>query len=97
MNISVFGMGYVGCVSAACLAAAGHRIIGVDPTLEKVEQINRGESPVSEAKLPEMIKKAVDSGQLEATQDHRRAIAETELSLIAVGTPSEPDPSLHAF
>ncbi|MBF0588204.1 MAG: nucleotide sugar dehydrogenase [Magnetococcales bacterium] len=94
MKISVFGMGYVGCVSAACLADAGHQVIGVDPVAKKVDQINRGESPVSETKLPEMLRIAVDSGKLKATQDHKRAIAETELSLIAVGTPSEPDGSL---
>lgn len=64
MQISVFGLGYVGCVSAACLASDGHTVIGVDINQEKVETIQKGKSPIVEPGLPELIKENVDAGTI---------------------------------
>ncbi|HIJ83508.1 MAG TPA: nucleotide sugar dehydrogenase, partial [Magnetococcales bacterium] len=94
MRTSIFGMGYVGCVSAACLATESHRVIGVDISEQKVRMLGEGRSPVEEEALPEMIRQAVARGHLTATGDAHRAILDTELSLIAVGTPSGADGSL---
>ena len=88
MRIAVFGLGYVGSVSAACLANAGHTVIGVDPNVEKVDQINAGESPVLEPKVPELLAEAVANGRIRATTSASMAVANAELSLICVGTPS---------
>ncbi|MEM1144518.1 MAG: UDP-glucose/GDP-mannose dehydrogenase family protein [Pseudomonadota bacterium] len=88
MNISIFGLGYVGAVSAACLARGGHNVIGVDPNLHKVDLINSGKCPIVEADLPEIIATAAANGQLKATKDPAAAIESTELSFVCVGTPS---------
>ncbi len=87
MRISVFGLGYVGCVSAACLARAGHEVIGVDVNSVKVETINRGASPIVEPGLGELIASVVADGRLSATTSAAEAIGRTELALICVGTP----------
>lgn len=89
MDISVFGLGYVGAVSAACLAAEGHTVIGVDPNTTKVDLINLGQSPIIESKIGEMIAAQVHSGRLRATSQVREAVEQTEISLICVGTPSQ--------
>lgn len=89
MKISIFGLGYVGTVSAGCLARDGHEVIGVDPVRTKVELVNAGRSPVIEADIGEIIAAAVKAGRLRATQDQDQAIRETELSFVCVGTPSE--------
>ncbi len=94
MRISVFGLGYVGAVSSACLARDGHRVIGVDPNPTKVELINAGKTPVIEAGVGEMIAEAVDAGRLSALSDGARAVAESDLSLVCVGTPSQANGSL---
>src|SRR6266498_345256 len=94
MKISVFGLGYVGCVSAACQAAKGHEVIGVDVNPVKVDLINRGQAPVVEEKIGELTAEVVRSGALRATTDVAEAIAGTEISLICVGTPSAPNGSL---
>lgn len=94
MKISVFGLGYVGAVSSACLAKDGHHVIGADPNGTKVELINAGNTPVIEAEVGEMIAEAVDAGRLSAVTDGARAIADSELSLICVGTPSQANGSL---
>src|SRR5262245_57518923 len=73
-TISGFGLGYVGCVLAACLAEHGHEVIGVDVNPMKVEMVNRGESPVIEAGLGELIHKNVNASMLKATQDGEWAI-----------------------
>ena len=94
MRISIFGLGYVGAVSAGCLAAEGHQVLGVDPVADKVDLINRGHSPIVEAEINEIIAEAVRMGSLHATQDSAKAIHETDLSFICVGTPSQPNGNL---
>lgn len=94
MNISVYGLGYVGCVSAACLAHLGHNVTGVDVSEEKVTQVNKGKSPLVEAGLDDMIRSLVAAGRLRATTDSDEAIRNTEISLICVGTPSNGNGSL---
>ncbi len=91
MNISIFGLGYVGSVSAACLCNAGHTVIGVDLNAMKVSAINAGTTPVLETHVPEMVAEGVASGRLKATFDIREAILNTEISLLCVGTPSRPN------
>lgn len=86
MRVSVFGLGYVGCVSAACLASEGHDLIGVDVNPLKVEMVNAGQSPVVEKGMESLIATAISAGHLSATLDPAEAIGESELSLISVGT-----------
>ena len=93
-NVSIFGMGYVGAVTAACLAAEGHRVIGVDPSAVKTDLIRQGMPPIIEKGLAELFRQAKDRGLLIATDDAREAILTTELSLICVGTPSKANGSL---
>src|ERR671929_1599736 len=88
MRLSVFGLGYVGCVSAACFAREGHDVVGVDVNATKVEIINAGRSPIVEAGVGELIGEMVAAGRLRATTDAREAVAATDLSLVCVGTPS---------
>ena len=94
MKISIFGLGYVGAVSAACLAADGHHVLGVDPVADKVDLINRGHSPIIEAEISEIIEEAVRTGHLRATQDPTAAVHETDLSFVCVGTPSQSNGNL---
>jgi GDP-mannose 6-dehydrogenase len=91
MKISVLGLGYVGAVSAGCLAQEGHEVIGVDSGQLKVDLVNAGRSPVIEKDLSEMIGRQVAAGRLSATTDVTAAIRYTDLSLICVGTPSLPN------
>ncbi|HSL45267.1 MAG TPA: UDP-glucose/GDP-mannose dehydrogenase family protein [Anaerolineales bacterium] len=93
-SISVFGLGYVGAVSLACLADNGHSIVGVDVSPIKVSIINEGRSPIVEEGLNELMCKGVESGAIRATTDSREAIHSTELSIICVGTPSNSNGSL---
>ena len=88
MNIAVFGLGYVGSVSAACLARAGHRVIGVDTNSRKVELFSAGMSPVLEPGLGELVAEEVAAGRLSATTDAVEAVRASKLSLVCVGTPS---------
>lgn len=94
MKVSVFGLGYVGVVSAACLSAQGHTVVGVDVNPAKVELVNSGRSTVVEERIGELIEEVVRSGALSATTDVREAIAATEISLVCVGTPSAANGSL---
>ena len=89
MKISIFGLGYVGAVSAGCLASDGHQVIGVDPNRNKVELINQGVTPIIEKDIGEKIAAAVKEGKLRATTSVREAVENTEISLICVGTPSQ--------
>jgi GDP-mannose 6-dehydrogenase len=95
MKISVFGLGYVGSVTAACLAKNGHFVIGVDIKQEKVDAINAGKSPVFEKGLDGLISEVVANGMLKATVSVKEAIEDTEISLICVGTPSNLDGSIN--
>src|SRR5688572_23832766 len=79
-SVSIFGMGYVGAVTAACLAAEGYRVIGVDPNTMKTELIRQGLAPIIEKGLPELFQNAKDRGLLTATDSAREAILDTELS-----------------
>lgn len=88
MKISVFGLGYVGSVSAVCLAADGHQVVGVDTSITKVELINAGAAPIVEKDVAPLLTSALAAGSLRATSDVREAVADSELSLICVGTPS---------
>ena len=94
MRISVLGLGYVGTVSAACLASAGHEVIGVDTNPVKVDPLNAGSSPIIEAGIDELIARTHREGRLSATGDAASAIQATELSLVCVGTPSASNGSL---
>ena len=94
MRISVFGIGYVGAVSCGCLASAGHEIVGVDVSPEKVDMLARGQSPIVEDEIDQLIAGAVMEGRLRATMDVAAAVRDTEVSFISVGTPSGPDGSV---
>ena len=94
MKISVFGLGYVGAVSAACLAADGHTVVGVDNNPVKVDLLNQGRAPVVEAGLGDLIREGVTAGRLQATTDCDEAVASTDLAFVCVGTPSKGNGSL---
>ncbi len=91
MRVSVLGLGYVGCVSSACLAEMGHSVVGLDVNPKKLEPIRKGESPIVEPGLDELIKRSVEEGRLTATEDYEDAVMRTEVSLVCVGTPSQKD------
>src|SRR5947207_7537480 len=94
MRVSVFGLGYVGCVTAACLARAGHQVIGVDVNADKVAMLNGGRSPVVEPGLGELLADVVGRGRLGATTSCAAAVAQSDLGLISVGTPGRPNGQL---
>ena len=95
-RVTVFGMGYVGCVTAACVSRDGHQVIGVDIDRDKVATLQAGSSPVSEPGLEELIREQVAAGRLEATRNIEDAVRRSELALIAVGTPSAVDGSVES-
>jgi len=88
VKICVLGLGYVGAVSCGCLAELGHTVVGVDVTELKVDRINRGESPIIEDGLPEILAKAHKEGRLSATTDVDEALEDCDIALVCVGTPS---------
>lgn len=94
MQISVFGLGYVGCVTAACLAKDGHSVIGVDINPQKVAWMASGRSPVVEPGLGGLVEQGVKLGRLQATQDSMDAVLNSQISLVCVGTPSNDNGSL---
>src|SRR5262245_1430469 len=94
MRVSVFGLGYVGSVSAASFAADGHEVIGVDVNADKVATVNGGRSPIVEPGLDDLLQRAVAEGRLRATTSTADAVAGTEVSLLCVGTPSRRNGSL---
>jgi GDP-mannose 6-dehydrogenase len=94
MEISIFGLGYVGTVVAGCFAKAGHRIVGVDTEQTKVDLINSGKSPIIEAEIGDLLAAGVAAGTVRATTDAAEAVAATSLSLLCVGTPSQPSGEL---
>ncbi len=88
MNISIFGLGYVGCVSLGCLAKNGHRIIGVDLSATKVAQINSGKPTIIEKDIDTIIAEQYAAGRISATTDNDIAVKDSEISIVAVGTPN---------
>src|SRR5262245_25773684 len=94
MKVSVFGLGYVGCVTAACLSKDGHEVIGVDVVPQKVERLGSGLATVIETGLDDLVAQGKKSGALSATTDGRSAILSTDASIVCVGTPSGPDGNL---
>ena len=94
MRLSVFGLGYVGCVSAACFAARGHYVIGCDVSALKVEIVGCGRSPIVEPGIENLIAEAVNAGRLRTTTDCARAVIDSDVSLVCVGTPSNHNGSL---
>ena len=89
MNIAVFGLGYVGCVSAACFAKLGHSVVGVDVNPVKVEMINAGKSPIIEQDIDQIIAETAAAGSLRAVTSAEEAVMSADVSLICVGTPSD--------
>jgi GDP-mannose 6-dehydrogenase len=87
-SISVFGLGYVGTVTAACLAHKGHNVIGVDLSLTKVEAMQAGRNPIIEPRVGELISESRAAGRLQATSDSEYAVLNSDLSFLCVGTPS---------
>ncbi|MFO0874350.1 MAG: nucleotide sugar dehydrogenase [Phycisphaerales bacterium] len=88
MRIGVFGLGYVGAVGCACMCDIGHEIVGVDVVKEKTDRINRGESPIIETGIDDMLARASASGRLSATTSVKDAVGRTDLGIVCVGTPS---------
>jgi len=95
LRVSIFGMGYVGCVTAACLAEDGHRVTGVDVSPAKLEALGAGVSPVDEPGLGDIIRRTTEEQKLRVTDDPRDAIANTDISFVCVGTPSAENGSLN--
>jgi GDP-mannose 6-dehydrogenase len=91
MKICVLGLGYVGAVSAGCLAKDGHEVIGVDPERTKVDLINSGRTPIIEKDIGAIIQEQVAAGRLSATTEVEHAVRHTDLALVCVGTPSQPN------
>jgi GDP-mannose 6-dehydrogenase len=89
MNVSIYGLGYVGAVTAACMAALGHTVVGVDIDAGKVQTINAGRSPVREPQLDCLIAEAKAAGRLRATTNAEEGVAESDILMVAVGTPSD--------
>ena len=95
MKISIFGLGYVGCVGAACLAKLGHTVIGVDVNENKVRLINEGKPTIIEEGIAELCAEAHSKGLMSATMDVREAVHATDVSFIVVGTPSSKEGHLN--
>jgi len=93
-RISVFGLGYVGSVSLAAWAAAGHEVVGVDPNTTKVAMVNMGVNPVVERGVDELLGEGVAAGRIRATTNAAEAVGQTDISIVCVGTPSNPNGSL---
>ena len=94
MKVSIFGLGYVGCVTAACLAKDGHEVIGVDVVSSKVEKLASGHATVVETGLDELITQGHKEGRITATTNGRQAVLDTEASIVCVGTPTGSDGSM---
>ena len=88
LSVSIFGLGYVGSVSAACFASMGHKVMGVDVSRAKVEMMDSGKTPIIEDRMSEMVAEAHRAGRLQATTDATAAVMDSEVSFVCVGTPS---------
>jgi GDP-mannose 6-dehydrogenase len=100
MKVALFGLGYVGCVSAACFTRGGIAVVGVDVNALKVDLLHRGASPIVEKDVGPFLQEAAASGKLRATTDARDAVLDTDLAIVCVGTPSQPGGALdlaHVF
>ena len=95
MKISIFGLGYVGCVTAGCLASIGHKIIGVDIDPIKLGLINSGKPTITEPKIGDFIKKGIKEKTIEVTEDYSYAVQNSEISFICVGTPPKENGDLN--
>ncbi len=95
MTISIFGLGYVGCLSLGCLAKNGFQVIGVDVNKTKVHLINQGLSTIIERDIDTIIKEQHKSGKIRATQDYHQAVMDSDMSIICVGTPLGEDGTLN--
>ena len=93
-SISVFGLGYVGCVSAACFAKEGHQVVGVDVSTTKADMVNAGQSTIVEEGIADLVRDGQASGRLRATTSVTDAVLASEISLVAVGTPSRSNGSI---
>ena len=93
-SISVFGLGYIGCVSAACLAQAGYKVVGVDINEEKVDLVSRGIPTIIEPGLDLLLQEGYNRGLISATLDVQKAVADSEIMIITVGTPCQPNGDL---
>ncbi len=91
MRISIFGTGYVGVVSGACLLRDGHEVVGVDPAVAKIEDLAQGRSPIRETGVAELLAEGHKAGRLRATSDACEGVKDSDMVWICVGTPSEPD------
>lgn len=90
VSLGVFGLGYVGCVSAVCFASRGHRVVGVDPNSQKTDLLRRGVAPIVEERIGELTADVVASGLLTVRDDPAAAVHDTDVTLVCVGTPSAP-------
>lgn len=95
MDIGIFGLGYVGCVSLGCLAQQGHNVIGVDINQKKVDLINSGKATIVEKDIDQIIKEQVSLKNIKASTDFNDAVLNSDISIIAVGTPSSHDGKLN--
>ena len=91
MKVAIFGLGYVGCTSAACIASQGHHVVGIDVSEGKVDRINAGESPITEPGIDALIREAHAAGRLRASTTAGAELADADLAIVCVGTPSAPD------
>ena len=94
MRVSVFGMGYVGCVSAACLCEMGHDVVAVEPNPIKLNMIKEGRSPIIEKGLQELVEKGIQGHKLQSTADCFYAVDATDVAIVCVGTPSNANGSI---
>lgn len=94
MNVAVFGLGYVGAVTSACLAQRGHHLMGVDVNPLKCDMIASGRSPIIETGLDDLLLQGVQAGRIHATTSVAEAVAFADLSIVSVGTPSLPNGGL---
>ena len=95
MNISFFGLGYVGCVGSVCFAKLGHKVVGIDVSQNKVNLINEGRPTIIEKDIAELCREVVDAGRLTATTDAEEAVRATDISFVTVGTPSSKEGHLN--
>ncbi|HEX2301197.1 MAG TPA: hypothetical protein VHH34_22285, partial [Pseudonocardiaceae bacterium] len=93
-GLSIFGLGYVGCVSAACFASRGHRVVGVDPNPLKTGMLRNGSAPVVEERIGELTAEVVRAGLLVVQDEPAAAVRDTDVTLVCVGTPSSPNGGL---